>query len=216
VRASRTVVRPGRRDGGTTLIFRLSRPAVLRITVIRVYPSCKRFGSFTVRARSGVNRVRFRGRLRGRPLPPGGYRLVVRAKGAQRDAAAVPIVIERGKTTAASRRKARTVSVCSAPIADVGPIAFTGSGSSSGETGSGGSRLGRVKNRVGDSIAGVAGAVGGVAQSAVDRVGRVDDEDPFEDPFVLVVVGLLLGAIALLGTIFLAYLTRSLRLHGER
>lgn len=184
--------------------------------MVRVYPSCKRFGSFTVRAHSGVNRIRFRGRWRGRALPAGGYRLVVRARGAQRDAAAVPIVIERGKTTNVSRRKARTVSVCSAPIADVGLIAFTGSGSSSGETGSGGSRLARVKNRVGDSIAGVAGAVGGVAQSVVGRVGRVDDQDPFEDPFVLVVVGLLLGAIALLGTIFLAYLTRSLRLHEER
>jgi hypothetical protein len=36
-------------------------------------------GSFAYRGHSGVNRVRYRGRLDGRPLPPGHYTLVPRA-----------------------------------------------------------------------------------------------------------------------------------------
>jgi hypothetical protein len=35
-------------------------------------------GSFAARGRAGVNRVRYRGRLDGRPLPPGRYTLVPR------------------------------------------------------------------------------------------------------------------------------------------
>jgi hypothetical protein len=138
VAATHSVVRLGRRNGGTTLVFRLSRPAVLKITIFRVYPSCKRVGSFTVHARRGVNRIRFRGRFRGRPLAEGGYRLVIRARGFRRDAGAVPIVIVRGKTNRHEVRKARTMSVCTDRVpylASGGVNPSEGAPSSSGDAG---------------------------------------------------------------------------------
>ena len=205
MRASRTVVRPGRKDGGTALIFRLSKGAVLRVTVVRVYPSCKRLGSFTVRGHSGVNRVRFRGRLRGRPLPPGGYRLVIRAQGAQRDAAVVTIVVVNGKASKAAVRKARTASTCSEPIAHLASAAPDDSAGPAGE------RRAGVTDRVGESLSRVAKAVGGVTKGVTRRVADAAEDEGF----LLIAVGLLLGAIALLGTVFLAYITRSLRVREE-
>lgn len=206
VRASRTVVRPGMKNGGTTLIFRLSRPAVLRITIVRVYPSCKRLGSFTVRAHAGVNRVRFRGRFRGRALPAGGYRLVVRARGAERDVAAIPIVIARGKTSPAALSRARHGSTCSEPIADLGAVSTPGGD----QPGSNGGRLEAVEK----PVVGVAGAVAGATKTVLDGVGdrvtRAIEDSPLDDPFVLTIIGLLLLVIAFLGTLLLAQVVRSL------
>ena len=54
---------------GTSLSFRLSRTARVRFTVPNE-------GRFNLRARRGLNLVRFSGRLRGRRLPAGAYRLV--------------------------------------------------------------------------------------------------------------------------------------------
>lgn len=42
---------------------------------------CGAVDSFTVRGRAGVNRIRFRGRLRGRRLAPGTYRVKARSHG---------------------------------------------------------------------------------------------------------------------------------------
>jgi hypothetical protein len=114
LRASKSVVRPGRRDGGTTLIFTLKKGTVVRFTIIRVYPSCQRIGSFSVRAHAGINRVRFRGRLGGRPLAEGTYRLVAHARGQETAAATVTIVVVRGKMSSAELRRARRANACSA------------------------------------------------------------------------------------------------------
>jgi hypothetical protein len=114
LRASKSVVRPGRRDGGTTLIFTLKQGTVVRFTIIRVYPSCQRIGSFSVRAHAGINRVRFRGRLGGRPLAEGTYRLVAHARGQETAAATVTIVVVRGKMSSAELRRARRANACSA------------------------------------------------------------------------------------------------------
>ncbi len=200
------------KNGGTTLIFRLSRPAVLRITIVRVYPSCERIGSFKVRAHAGVNRIRFRGRFRGRALPAGGYRLVVRARGAERDAATIPIVIARGKTSPAALREARTGSACTEPVADLGVV----SPPAGDQPGSNGGRLEAVEK----PVAGVAGAVAGAAKSVLDGVrdpvARAIDDSPFDDPFVLTIIGLLLLTIAFLGTLLLAQVVRSLGVERDR
>ena len=200
------------KNGGTTLIFRLSRPAVLRITIVRVYPSCERLGSFKVRAHAGVNRVRFRGRFRGRALPAGGYRLVVRARGAERDAAAIPIVIARGKTSPAALREARNGSACTEPVADLGVVSTP----ASDQPGSDGGRLEAVEK----PVAGVAGAVAGTTKKVLDGVGdrvtRAIEDSPFDDPFVLTIIGLLLLAIASLGTLLLAQVVRSLGAERDR
>ncbi len=85
------IVRRGR--AGTTLRFRLSRPALIRFTIVRgggapgdfapkMWPG--RFGPntarrsttggrFSARGRRGLNRLRFSGRVRGRPLAPAAY-----------------------------------------------------------------------------------------------------------------------------------------------
>jgi hypothetical protein len=73
--------------GGTALRFRLSRAALVRFEVVRVAAepedlapktthSGERFaggGRFAVRGRRGLNRLRFSGRVRGRPLAPGAF-----------------------------------------------------------------------------------------------------------------------------------------------
>jgi hypothetical protein len=194
-------VRPGRKNGGTTFVFRLTQPTLLRITVMRVYPTCKRIGTFTVRGRAGLNRIRFRGRVRGRALPPGGYRLVVRARGAQRDAAALPIVVARGAVTPAVLRKARRTVVCDDPVAELFVAHVDGSDHEASGTGV----LGRVKSRIIDPVGSAVGAVARTARGIRDRL----DEGP-DDPgaLLLTLVGAVLLASAILGALVLMRLVR--------
>jgi hypothetical protein len=207
------VVRPGRRNGGTTLIFRLTKPAILHVTIVRVFPSCKRIGSFNVRAHAGVNRIRFRGRFRGRVLPVGGYRLVVRARGAERAAAAVPIVIARGEASRVAVDTARNAKVCSESVEEIGFVSAAGTPDDT-EGGGGGGRIDRAT----DPIVGAAGAVAGAAR---DLLGRATgplrgEDDPFDDPYVLTIVGLFLLVICLLGTLLLAQIVHSRHAVRER
>ena len=205
VRITRTVVRPGRRNGGTTLVFKLSRPALLRFTIDRVYPTCKRIGSFAVRGRPGVNRVLFRGRVRGRPLPDGTYRLRVRPRGARKDVAVVTVVIVNGKRmSAAELRKAQRASVCgSGDVAIASPSSGSSPAAGGDESPSGdGSVLERARGRIADT-----------AEALITEVRRIPDRlgaaaDPLSDPFVLIVIGLLTLATAALGTLLLMQLAR--------
>jgi hypothetical protein len=213
VRASQTIVRPGRKRGGTTLIFRLSRRATLQITVMRVYPSCRRVGAFTVRARPGMNRIRFRGRLRGRPLPEGGYRLIVRARGARRDAAAIPIVIANGKTSTAELRKARQTTLCSEPVAELVPEP-TGPEPAAGaldgdEKGSGGGALTTNVNRVKAPLAATAEAIRKRAKALPKALKDAVIDSPFDDPFVLTVIALMVLSTAALGALVLGHVARA-------
>ena len=207
-------MRPGRENGGTTLMFRLSRAALLRVTIVRVFPSCKRIGSFRVKAHKGMNRIRFRGRFRGRALPVGGYRLVIRARGAERDAAAIPIVIARGRTSKAAIQRALGGSTCSEPVADVGLVSAAGFEDDAPSGGSGG-RLDRVK----EPVAGAAGAVAGTARNLIEgtaRAVRSVEEKPLDDPMVLTVIGVFLVIICLLATMLLAQIVRARNALGGR
>jgi hypothetical protein len=213
-RASRTVVRPGHKNGGTTLIFRLTRPATLRITIFRVYPSCKRIGSFSVRTHAGVNRVRFRGRMRGRALPPGGYRLVVRARGAERDAAAIPIVIARGTPSKAQVRKARTTVVCDEQVADLAVVAAPAPGATDENGGSGGSKLEGITKKVTDPVSRAAGLVVGNTRSLGESF--VDPDDPLRDATVIAMLLLIVLASAALGLLLITHAARSAGLFDNR
>lgn len=199
-------MRPGRKNGGTTVVFRLTQPTLLRITVVRVYPTCKRIGTFTVRGRAGLNRIRFRGRVGGRPLRPGGYRLVVRARGAQRDAAALAIVVARGPVSAAAVRKARRTVVCDDPVADV----FVAHVDPSDHEASGGGVLGKIKRRIADPVGSVASAVADTGRGITDRLEK-GPEDP--GALLLTLVGAVLLASAILGALVLM---RVVRLTGFR
>jgi hypothetical protein len=204
VRATRTVVRPGRKKGGTTVVFRLSRAAVVEITVTRVYPTCERLGTFTVRAEPGTNRIRFRGHLRGRALPPGSYRLVIRARGATRDVAAIPIVIARGPVSEKALRKARRASVCTKPVAD-----FEGAGAVLAATranGSGGV-LGQIKSTLKSPLTAAARTARKAVHGFSERVDEASDS-PLGRA-VLTLVGMIALASSILGAIVLARIVRA-------
>ncbi len=206
VRTSRTVVRPNRKNGGTTLVFKLSRPTLLRFTIVRVHPSCERVGSFAVRGRAGVNRVPFRGRVRGRPLPDGTYRLRIRPKGARADVAVVTVVIVNGKRiTAAELRKARHASACRSAESTVGTAASGTAVGPGSDQSAGGDKS--VVDRAKEPIVNVAEGLATRVRELPGRLGAVTD-NPFSDPFVLIIIGLLTLSIAALGTLLLAQVVR--------
>jgi hypothetical protein len=214
LRASKSVVRPGRRNGGTTLVFTLKQGTVVRFTIVRVYPSCKRIGSFSVRAHSGVNRVRFHGRVGERPLAEGTYRLVAQARGEEAFAVTVTIVVVRGKTSSAELRRARRASACTPAEAREIETAIGAAPAARNDDPAAG-----VKTRiVADPIVGAAKAVVKKAQGLTARVGAAVEENVFADPFVLVIVGLMTLAFALLGTLVLLQVVRimGLRERGLR
>ena len=211
VKATRSVVRPGRKKGGTTVVFRLSRPAVLDITVARVYPTCKRVGTFTVRAHTGTNRIRFRGRLRGRPLPEGSYRLVVRARGATRDVAAIPIVIARGPVTAQELRKAKSASACTEPITDFDSAGVVRAATTRGGGDGASGVLTKVKGAIHAPFRTAAKTAKQAARGFGERIDEVSDEPVGRAILTLI------GAIALASSVLGALvLTRILRTEGFR
>jgi hypothetical protein len=201
VRVSKMVVRPGRKGGGTTLVFTLTRGAALRFTIVRVYPSCKRVGSFTVRANPGVNRVRFNGRFRGRPLAAGTYRLFIQTRGQAPTVVAVTMVIARGKASQAFVRRALTANSCS--LAESREIeSALGSGASSGSESTGAS-ADAGEGTLPNVILRVAGAVKGVTQRASLNGGALPES-------LMVIFGLLTLASVGLGTFVLVLLARSI------
>jgi len=163
-------------------------------------------GGFRVRAHAGVNRLRFSGRLRGRPLPPGTYRLLFRAHGARADAAAVTVVVVRGKTSTSSLRKARRAAVCggaasvpSASSASFDPVAGRP------DEGSGGTG---VTARITAPVAGAAKALTKKAEALGSRFKRsLEDEGP-QSPLFLLVVGLSTLVIAAVGAFVLLRIVR--------
>jgi hypothetical protein len=203
VRASKLLVRPGRRNGGTTLVFTLKKRTVVRFTVVRVYPTCVRVGSFSVQAHRGENRVRFRGRLGRRPLAEGTYRLVAQARGHETAAAILTIVVAHGKMTPPELRRALRANVCS--LAEAHEI----------ETAIGAAPLGRSNDDPAVKTKGVADTFVGAAKAVVKKAKAVPGvigagvEDYYSDRVVLLIVGLLLFTIALLGTL-VVHFARSL------
>jgi hypothetical protein len=198
-------VRPGRRNGGTTLVFTLRKGTVVRFTVVRVYPSCERVGSFSVRAHAGVNRVRFRGRLGRRPLAEGTYRLVAQARGRERTAATVTIVVARGETSARELRRARGANSCSTAEAHEIETAI-GAAPAGTAAPKGGSGI-RARS-VADPIVGATKAAVTKAKQLTERITATVEDNVFADPFVLVIVGLFTLAFALLGTLVLLQVVR--------
>jgi hypothetical protein len=63
------------------ITFWLSRPGAVVFSVDELSPDCRYVGKFLVRGRAGRNEVRFRGRVRGRALDVGTYRLTAHPRG---------------------------------------------------------------------------------------------------------------------------------------
>ncbi len=162
----------------------------LQLTIVRVFPTCQVLGKVHVRGRSGVNRVPFRGRLHGRRLPNGTYRLLIGARRAQPTAEAT-VVIAHGKISAARLRKARQANACVPPIgfSAATPAAFAASGRATG----------------GDDGNPVVSVAKGVVKKAKSLTHRA--KEAIEDPApigtgLLVLVGLLMLTIAGFGALF--------------
>jgi hypothetical protein len=205
VRVLKTVVRPGRRNGGTTLVFTLTRRAVVRFTIVRVHPSCKRIGSFTVRAGRGLNRVRFNGRYRGRPLAAGTYRLLVHARGQARAAAVVTIVVARGRVTSARLRRARNANSCSSAETREIESSVAGWATASGPSAGTGESTGAEGSTRPSTAIRVAGAVKGVVKGVTKKASF--DRKPISDG-LMVIFGLLTLASACLGVFILVRAAR--------
>jgi hypothetical protein len=88
------------------------------VRVDQLAPECRYAGKFLVRGRAGRNVVRFRGRLKGRPLRPGTYRLVAHPRGERRlrlERVTV-VVLDRPPGGAAEVRAARARNECPAGV----------------------------------------------------------------------------------------------------
>lgn len=197
VRATSPTVRPDSKNGATTIVFRLAKASVVRFTVVRVYPTCERVGVFHVRAHAGANRVKFRGRLTRRPLEDGTYRLFVRARGAGEDAAALRLVVVRGKPLSAKElRVARDANVCGAISTVDGELAKTALGGSTSPGADGSSVSGSAPDRAEASVAGGAGNIGRGAKTLGARFTRAIEDPASVHPFVWAALAL---SILLLG-----------------
>jgi hypothetical protein len=106
----------------------------VNLTVTQLSPTCHRVGSFRVKGRSGRNTVAFEGRVNGRTLPPGTYRIDVRAAGNRRRVLRTVVVITRARPTRAELAAARAEIACGALLpslfgAVISPAIGIGSGS---------------------------------------------------------------------------------------
>jgi hypothetical protein len=96
----------------------LPRAARVRVVVTQVAPACRRVGSFTVRGHAGVNRIVFRGRLRGRPLPLGTYRVTAKAR--NRWVLGVTLVVAAARPSSGAFARARLADACATIAASAG------------------------------------------------------------------------------------------------
>jgi hypothetical protein len=198
---SRPLVLLGRKNGGTIVIFRLRRPMMLELTVVRVFPTCEVIGSVHVRGRAGINRLPFRGRVHGKRLSSGTYRLLIGGRRAQ-PTAVTTIVVAHGKVSATRLRKARRANACMPTIgfdwSAPDPYAnVTGAG-----TGGGGDK------GTGDPVV---SAAKGVVKKGKALAGRakeaIEDAAPTTTAF-LVLVGLLTLTTAAFGALLVVNVMR--------
>lgn len=197
MRSTRPTVRPEDKNGATTIVFRLASRTVVRFTVIRVHPTCARVGSFRVRGHAGVNRVKWRGRVNGRPLAEGTYRLLLRARGAARDAAALNLVVVHGKPlNVRELREARNANVCGTMSTVDGEAAETALGAAeTAPTDGTGTPSSLVENA---PIAEAGGTIGRGAKALGARFTKVVEDQESVNPLVWAALALsiLLLAIA--------------------
>jgi hypothetical protein len=96
------------------LSFWLSKRATVVIRIDQLAPECRYAGKLLVRGRRGRNVVLFRGRVRGRPLSTGTYRLIAhpRAQRSRRLDKATVVVFRRPPNSEAQVRRASARNSC--------------------------------------------------------------------------------------------------------
>jgi hypothetical protein len=208
VRVTKDVVLPGRRNGGTTLVFSLKQRSAVRFTVVRVYPSCKRVGSFTVRARAGQNRVRFNGKLGGQALGEGVYRVLAQVRGHEKAVATVTLIVARGQRSAKNLRRSRPTA-CSQNDAQAIEAAIGAAEPPTATISGGQMRIASVANPVVGSVKGLsrtATRLGDAARAVPNRIADLAEEHGSR--IVLTMVGMSLLLISLIGTLVLLNIVR--------
>lgn len=224
--------------------LRLTLPKAARVVFVvqQIAPRCRLSGSFSVRGKPGVNRVRFRGRVGRRVLGPGTYRLIARAaKGGQ--VFSRTIVITRGKTTAQRIKRASAANTCSklavkrafaTAVLGADPQGPTTGAARAAEAGKDGAAsaasglpfAGGVVAATGSGssskVAAGAAAEDGKGESVIRRapiaVGRALGLDglSFSDPFSWVRLLLLAGIVAAIGPVIAAIALLALALMPKR
>lgn len=130
-------------------------------TVNQVAPACIGIGHFTVKAHAGVNRVRFAGRVGGRPLEAGTYRIAARTPSGS-VVRRLTLVVVTTAPNVVQLRSLRTANVCAATTALSGPLSVGAAGVA-----------GDVRNPAGDRKA-VTSRSGDVPQASGIPVGPPD------------------------------------------
>jgi hypothetical protein len=123
--ASRSWIGPKR---ATRITFFLPRAARVVFTVRQVSPVCRAAGHFSYRGHAGFNSVRFNGRLRGRQLEPGTYRVWARTRGGRTIPRITIVVVKAAAPTGAELAAARASNVCAGNGGAAGSSGASGSG----------------------------------------------------------------------------------------
>jgi hypothetical protein len=113
--SSRWIGAKGRRF--TTITFVLPRAAHVIFTVTQVFPACKGVGHFTVAGHAGVNKWRFAGRFRGKPLAPGTYRIAVRTVGGHSVRRVTIVIVDGSAPSTTELAAARAANACASALA---------------------------------------------------------------------------------------------------
>lgn len=152
------------RQRGVRIHFWLSRARTVVFYVDQLSPECRYVGKFLVRGRNGRNTVRFRGRIGGRVLEPGTYRLTARPRGehGRRLAGVTIVVLEQppGRAELAAARSRNTCPGGKPPsVLAAEAVAATAGASGDGESGSAGESGGGGDGLTKSPTGGVAGAI---------------------------------------------------------
>jgi hypothetical protein len=205
MRVTKNIVRSDRDKRGTTIVFAIRRHNPVRFTVVRVYPTCKRVGSFTVNAHAGENRIRFSGRLRGRPLAEGIYRILAQIRGQKKAVATATLVVANSKQSARKLRRVRTTA-CSQQAAQAIEVAIGTASPTDGTTGHAAGMMdpvGAVKG-----LARVAKKLATTAQALPRRLSDAIPGEGLSDRILLTMVALGLLMITLMSTVVLMSVVR--------
>jgi hypothetical protein len=97
-----------------TLVFKLGRRGIVRVTIVQVAPVCRVAAKFRVGGHAGTNRVTIGGGAHGAQLTPGTYRIVGRTRDGRAVLRQTLVVVDAGAPSPAELTQARRSNVCAA------------------------------------------------------------------------------------------------------
>lgn len=177
----------------TILRFVLAKPALVEFVLIRVAPDCRPVGRFRVKGHAGKNRVRFRGRIKGRALRPGTYVIRARTLPARRALTETKLVIFKRRPLPEELSAAQASNTCRSTDSDTSSSStlVSGAGPSAGNEGTlrvtrGGKGSEPIRVRTPMNPLGVMGVRFTRAADAVKEV----------PPLLFVLLGIAIGLLA--------------------